>query len=73
MAIDTKKYSDELHRLCEDYYFHDISHAEYVKRRNDVFNRIEQEITTGVRSESVDRNELCNVSELAEDLQSDQD
>jgi len=73
MAVDAEKYSDELRRLCEDYYFHDISNAEYVRRRNDIFNRIEQEITTGVRLESVGRDELCDVSKLAEGLHSEQD
>lgn len=73
MAVATEKYSEELRRLCEDYYFHDISLSEYVLRRNDIFNRIEQEITTGVRLGSIDRNESDDVSEMAEDLQFDRD
>lgn len=73
MAVDTEKYSDELRRLCENYYFHDISHSDYVHRRNDIFNRLEQEITTGVRSESHDMDELYDADELAKDLQFDQD
>jgi len=73
MAIDTEKYSEELRRLCEDHFFHDISHAEFVSRRNDVFDRIQQEITTGVSLEAVGRDELYEFNEVAEDLQFDQE
>lgn len=50
MAIDIKKYSAQLRRLCEDYYFQNISYIEFRIQRNDIFDKIqtEQDVRTGI-------------------------
>jgi len=73
MSIDAKRYSGELRKLCEDLYFHDITQPEYVIRRNEIFDRIERELLTGIHSEPTVEETSDFDEVLAEDLHYDQE
>lgn len=43
MAVDIKKYSGQLRKLCEDYYCNNITYIEYRSLRNGIFDDIDNE------------------------------
>ena len=53
MAIDIKRYSEQLRHLCEDYYLQNISYIEFRMQRNDIFDKIqaEQGVVTSISSQ----------------------
>jgi len=53
MAINFTKHSEEIRKICQDYYYRNISQKEFQDRRNSILDNIENEMF-GQQSEPED-------------------
>jgi len=53
MAINFNKHSEEIRKICRDYYYRNISQQEFKDRRNSILDNIENEMF-GQQSEPED-------------------
>jgi hypothetical protein len=65
MPVNIKKYSEQLRRLCDDYYFHNINYLEFKVQRDDILNRLDYEQKYGIQCEVIeDMEEPVELSSL---------
>lgn len=67
MAVNTKKYSQRLRQLCEEYYRNNISYVEFRDERDRIFESIDEDQgMTAIRKEDNSRKEDEDVFDLDE-------
>ena len=61
MAVDTRKYSEKIRKLCAEYYNRNIQHDEYMHQRNMVLNDLEREIYGETVTQEVQKDNFIGI------------